>query len=625
MIKNFVLIGNQNSGKTTLFNKLTGSNQKVGNWAGVTVEKKEGKYRKDKSIAITDLPGLYSLSFDTIDERVVVDYIKNNEISALINVVDGTNLYRSLKLTLELKKLGIPMVVAINMADELEKKGIEIDFDELSKRLKAPVVSISAIKNKNLEELVKTTKEQSNKKVGDSLYSDFESVEKLLEGCYNYIEQKTITERIDGVLLNKFLGFPIFFAVIFLIYFASINLGGFLGEKIADFFSYLSIITAKNLQKIDTPNFLINLICGAIFNGVGSVVSFLPQVLVLFLFMSILEESGYMARVAFLFDRLFNAVGLSGKSVIPLILSSGCAVTGVMSTKTIETDGERKATLFLAPFMPCSAKLAVFSYLSQILFSGSAIIAVSLYFLSIFSVIIGGVILKKLKIFKKGEDMFVLDMPTFRFPSLRNVYYTLLEKTKDFLFKAGTVIFAVSVIVWGLTNFGFCGYVNGKIEKSFLRVLGGSFEHLFYPLGINGWQIPVSIISSIFAKEAVIETLTYLAIDFSSCFYSPFSAYAFLTFILLSPPCMATLVACKRELKDKKSFLKMLLFQFAFAYIISFLINVIGIIYYKGLLTTAIILVIIIVTTVRVVMYSFKYKCKSCKNCSKCKRRKNER
>ncbi len=625
MIKNFALIGNQNSGKTTLFNNLTGSRQKVGNWAGVTVEKKEGFYRKDKNIKITDLPGLYSLSADTLDERVVTEFLSINPPDVIINVLDGTNLKRGLRLTLELKAKGIPMVVAVNMADELKRKGINLDFDTLSKGLNLPIVPISAIKNYNVDKLIITAvglnKAEKEVSIVDEKSIDDE-IEELIGKSLKTTLKKSFTETIDKVLLNKYLGIPIFFLVMLIIYFVSINLGGLLGEKISLGMQNLSINTAKNLNKIGVSKFLINLICGAIFNGIGTVISFLPQILILFLFMTLLEESGYMSRVAFLFDRLFNYVGLSGKSLIPVILSCGCAVTGTMSTKTIENDGERKSTIILSPFMPCSAKLAVFSFLSELVFSGSALIATSLYFLSILSVILGGLILKKFKIFSKGESVFALDMPVYRFPSLKNLFYVLIEKTKDYLIKAGTVIFAVSVMMWLLTNLGFSGYTNGDIEKSFLKLLGDSFKYIFYPIGIKNWQISVSIISSIFAKEAVIETFSFLCVDIGEVFLTPFSAYAFLVFILLSPPCAATLVACKKELKDNKSFFIMIVFEFVFAYLMATIINLIGVIYYRGWLTTFIISVIILLIFIFSLKAIFKNKCFNCKNCSKCKKEK---
>lgn len=584
---NVALIGNPNCGKTTLFNALTGKYQKVGNFAGVTVEKKEGAYKKDKSVKITDLPGLYSLSADSADERAVTDFLKDSPPQAIINVLDGTNLERNLYLTCELVRLKIPLVLAVNFCDDLDKNGIELFEKELSLLFGVPAVKISALKGRGLEELIseaktaalneKNTESRAEREIPEGAAA-YDFIEKNIGGIIRKKETRAekFTRRADDVLTHKIWGIPIFLLVMTLVYFLSLKIGGAVGEAVAKLFGVAKDGAAAALRASGASEWTVSFLTEAVIKGTGTALSFLPQILVLFLLLSVIEESGYAARIAFDFDRLFRAFGLSGKSLLPLTVSCGCAVTGITASRTIESEGERRATIFLAPMMPCGAKTAVFGWFAAELFGGSAIIASSAYFLSILAVAFFGKILKSLKPFGGLSEEFLLEMPTLRAPSLKDVFFVLWEKTKDFLFKAGTVIFTASVVLWVLKNVGSGGYTRGVAEKSFLYFIGNKLKFVFYPLGFTGWESSVALISGIFAKEAVAETLALLSENPAALFGNGYSAYAFMAFVLLSPPCVSALSVAYGELKSPKLFAFMVFFQFAAAYSVALIINGIG-------------------------------------------------
>ncbi len=625
-MKSIALIGNPNSGKSTLFNLLTGAKQRVGNFTGVTVEKKTGKYKKDKRVEFVDLPGLYSLSGGSLDEKVVIDYFKSQKPTAIINVIDGTNLDRNLYLTCELLNLGIPLVVAVNFCDQLKSNGVYFNATELSKRLGVKVVEISALKNTNIDKLIKqAVNEREIPKPIKSEKGYYSYIDLITKAVINRIPLKSeiISNKIDGVLMHKYLGLPLMFLAVFFTYFLSFRLGGIFSKPIENHFDKFSTNLSILLNAKNVSPWLIDLLCGAVVKGVGGVLGFLPQILILMLFTSVMEESGYSSRIAFNLDRLFRFVGLSGKSVIPLTVSCGCAVTGIMATRNIDGDGERKATVFLSPMMPCSAKTAVFGWFSKVLFNGSAMVATSMYFLSIITVVVSGRILKKFKAFR-GEGNFILEIPTLRTPSIKNISISLLERTKDFLIKAGSVIFLVSLGLWCLKSFGLSGYVGENVSGSFLYSLGNILKYLFYPLGFTSWETAISVISGIFAKEAVIETLEIVSSNATMLFSDKFVAYAFQAFILLSPPCMAALAVARRELKNNKTFCLMMAFQFIVAYLVAFIINVIGkiIIYGNGLILSVFIGIIIAILVVRCVI-RLKKPCKNCdKGVCKCQKKK---
>ncbi len=583
------LIGNPNCGKTTLFNALTGSYQKTGNWTGVTTEQKSGLYKKNKELKIVDLPGLYSLNTSSDDERVVLDYLKLNKPKLLINIVDGTNLERNLYLTCELADLNIPTVIAVNMCDELAKNNIDLSIENLKNLFDVPVVPISAIKGTNLDKLISVATKSKNRLKRPNLAKY--QANSLIERRYKFLEDnisqiiknnktknKIVSDKIDKVILNKFLCLPIFFLVLSVIYYLSIKIGGSFGEKVLISFNNLATHIKVQFLLKDIPIGLTNFICDAIFISLGSIFSLLPQILILFALLCVLEQSGYSARIAFVFDKIFSYFGLSGKSIVPMMVSCGCTVAGINATRTIESKRERRATIFLSPFMPCGAKMAVFGYFAYAFFNGNAFIASSMYFVSIICIVIFGAILNKLKLLGDDGGGFILEIPTLRLPSIKDVWCVLKEKTKDFILKVGTTILMLSIVLWVLKSFGFSGYVNDRIESSFLYSVGNFIKFIFYPLGFSSWQTSVSIICGIFAKEGIVETLHLISASPQNLFNNGFSAYAFMCFILLSPPCVSALITAKKELVSKKLFVFMLCFQFISAYIVAFIVNLVGII-----------------------------------------------
>ncbi len=630
MNNEIALVGNPNCGKTTLFNVLTGTYQKVGNWTGVTIDKKQGVYKKDKTIKIVDLPGLYSLRSTAIDEKLSIDYLLKSPPKLIINVVDGTNLERNLLLTLELLTLKIPVVVAVNFFDQLEVNNIKLNVKELSSILNLPVIPISALKNKNLDLLMDLAKSHSlipktpdlTTFIGQTLTQKrFLYIESIIDRVISKKQTKAekITQNIDKIILSKHLGIPIFFLVMTLVYFLSNKIGGFFGGYFVAFFDNVKYSTAKFLQEKCVSQWLISLCCDAIISSIGGITSFLPQILILFALLAIIEESGYSSRIAFLLDRFFRSFGLSGKSILPLTVSCGCTVTGLMATRTIERIDERKMTIFLVPFMPCGAKTAVFAWFSHAFFNGNALVSASLYFLGIICVGVFGRLLKKFKAFNTDEGSFLMEMPVLRTPSIKDVFFVLKEKVKEFVTKAGLIVFAVSVFLWLLKSVGTSGYVGDNIERSFLFSVGNALKYIFYPIGVKGWEASVALIAGAFAKEAVVESLNLLSNDINTIFSAKYSVYAFMAFILLSPPCVASLATAKQELGGFKPFILMVVFQFFVAYAVALLINSIGFVIcnFLGLLLSIIIAIIILIITIFAIKKLKKCNCTDCGGCKK--------
>ena len=627
--KELCLVGNPNCGKTTLFNLLTGAYQKVGNWAGVTVDKKQGFLRNDKRVKITDLPGLYSLSPNSPDEAVVTEFLKTFT-GVIVNVIDGTSLERSLFLTLSLLRLGLPMVVGINMMDQLKKEKAKLNLGEISKFLGVPVFEISAKRNQNVDKLINTALTLKNSVLATKKENPFISattsklhqmIEDRMESFISKTEysSKTRTEKIDRVLTHELYGTLIFFAVMFFVYAVSLKLGGALGDRLGIGIGKFGELAAKLLVNLGVKYPVVDLLVNAVIKGIGSVLTFLPHLLILFFFMTLLEESGYTARVSLIFDKFFSRLSLSGKSVIPFVLSCGCTVAGIEASKVIENSKERELTVLLASFLPCGAKTAVFGWFSLVFFNGSALIALSLYVIS-FAVIY--LVAKVYTLLKKTEKepVFILELPVFRTPSIKSVAIVLMNKTKEFLIKSGTVIFAVSIMVWTLTNFGFNGYTNGVSEQSFLYLIGNGIKYLFYPLGFYSWQSSVSLLSGVLAKEAVVETMEILSKYPNELFNNGFSVYAFMVFALLSPPCVASISVAVRELGSVKKVLKMILIELAIAYGVALIINLVGII--LSLSIGLILSTIIGIITGIGLLFSLKeiIKAKYCANCVNCRR-----
>ena len=670
------LAGNPNTGKTTLFNSLTGSNQYVGNWPGVTVEKKEGKLKGHKDITIADLPGIYSLSPYTLEEVVARNYLLNEKPNAIINIIDGTNLERNLYLTTQILELGIPVVIAVNMADVIAKSGDILDFDNLSKTLGCPVVEISALKSTGIDNLVAkavaaaqsgaTLKslhdfdpkiEDALKKIGDSLtqvseatrrwYSIkiFERDEKILnqlslpdsqmktfEGIiaavekeqdddaesiitterYSYIakiidrcykkrnkNKVTLSDKIDRIVTNRILALPIFAIIMFVVYYISIsNIGKTISDWINDtlFGEIIQPGVSDFLTNIGCAKWLIGLVSDGIIAGVGSVIGFLPQMLLLFFFLAFLEGCGYMARIAFVMDRIFRKFGLSGKSFIPILVGTGCGVPGVMASRTIESEHDRRMTVMTTTFIPCSAKVPVIALIAGSLFNGAAWVGPSAYFVGMAAIIISGIMLKKTALFAGDPTPFVIELPPYHMPTAGSIFRSMLERSTSFIKKAGTIILLASILIWLLSNFSFAGGSFGMtddMDSSILAAVGGVIAHIFKPLGFGDWKFASAAITGLIAKENVVNTFGVLfhssaedLVDNSQPIWAalqaaitPLAAYSFLVFNLLCAPCFAAIGAIKREMSSGKWTLIAIGYECIFAYVISLIIYQLGIVF----------------------------------------------
>ena len=660
------LAGNPNSGKTTLFNALTGANQFVGNWPGVTVEKKEGKYKGDKEIKITDLPGIYSLSPYTLEEVVSREYLLNEKVDVILNIVDGSNLERNLYLTTQLLELGIPVVVAINMLDVIEKRGDKVNYVQLSKELGCPVMPISALKNKGIDEVMAKVKESAhrsfeakniydkelnsvldqlshllprsidqhinlfysiklferddkiisslNTKVEDesliqaiekkmdddseSIITDarYSYITKIIKDCYVKANREGLTtsDKIDRFVTNRILALPIFALVMFIVYYVSVtSVGTFVTDWTNDvlFGEMIPPAIEGFLVSINCAAWLQSLILDGIVAGVGAVLGFVPQMLVLFIFLAILEDCGYMARVAFIMDRIFRKFGLSGKSFIPMLIGSGCGVPGIMASRTIESDRDRKMTIMTTTFIPCGAKLPIIALIAGALFDGASWVSPSAYFLGVGAIIVSGIILKKTKLFVGDPAPFVMEMPAYHAPRVLNVLRSMWERGWSFIKKAGTVILLSTIVIWFLQSFGFedSGFAMvDDINNSLLATIGQTFAWIFTPLGWGEWKAAVASITGLVAKENVVATFGQLygfaevaedgveiwgtlAVSFTAL-----SAYSFLAFNLLCEPCFAAMGAMKREMNNAKWTAFAIIYQCVFAYAVALIIYQLG-------------------------------------------------
>ena len=671
MAVKIALAGNPNCGKTTLFNALTGSNQFVGNWPGVTVEKKEGKLKGHKDVVIMDLPGIYSLSPYTLEEVVARNYLIAERPDAILNIVDGTNIERNLYLSTQLMELGIPVIMAVNMMDVVEKSGEKIHTDKLSKKLGCEVVEISALKGTGIKEAAEKavklaesrkaavvthefSKEaediiskveakitgmpeeqkrffaikllEKDDKINDMMTSvpsvsaeikemedkfddDTESI--ITNERYVYIssiigecvtknskEKLTTSDKIDRIVTNRWLALPIFAVVMFIVYYVSVTtVGTFVTDWTNDvlFGEIIPPAIESGLNAIGCADWLQGLILDGIVAGVGAVLGFVPQMLVLFIFLAFLESCGYMARVAFIMDRIFRKFGLSGKSFIPMLIGSGCGVPGVMASRTIENDRDRKMTIMTTTFVPCGAKLPIIAMIAGAFFGNSGWVATSAYFVGIAAIICSGIILKKTKMFAGDPAPFVMELPAYHWPTVSNVLRSMWERGWSFIKKAGTIILLSTIVLWFLMSFGWESGSFGMVEElnnSILASIGSAIAWIFAPLGWTqageGWKMAVAAITGLIAKENVVATFGMLygfaevAEDGAEIWgnlaaaMTPIAAYGFLVFNLLCAPCFAAMGAIKREMNNAKWFWFAIGYQCGLAYVVSLCIYQIG-------------------------------------------------
>ena len=667
------LAGNPNCGKTTLFNALTGSNQFVGNWPGVTVEKKEGKLKGHKDVTIMDLPGIYSLSPYTLEEVVARNYLINEMPDAIINIVDGTNLERNLYLSTQIMELGIPVVMAINMMDLVQKSGNKIHIDKLSKKLGCEVVEISALKGtgimkaaekaisaaqskkktipvhefaQDVEDAIKSVENkltgtvaeaqkrffaikliekddkivEQMKSVPDVSYEvkaledkfddDTESIitneryvyiSSIIGQCYTKSskgKKLTTSDKIDRIVTNRWLALPIFAVVMWVVYYVSVTTVGTIVTDWTNDVLFGEIIppaVESALEAVNCAAWLQGLILDGIVAGVGAVLGFVPQMLVLFLFLAFLESCGYMARVAFIMDRIFRKFGLSGKSFIPMLIGSGCGVPGVMASRTIENDRDRKMTIMTTTFVPCGAKLPIIAMIAGAFFNNSGWVATSSYFVGIAAIICSGIILKKTKMFAGEPAPFVMELPAYHWPTVGNILRSMWERGWSFIKKAGTIILLSTIVLWFLMGFGWEGGSFGMVEElnnSILAKIGSAIAWIFAPLGWTkageGWKMAVAAVTGLIAKENVVATFGMLfgfaevAEDGAEIWgnlaqvMTPIAAYGFLVFNLLCAPCFAAMGAIKREMNNTKWFWFAIGYQCGLAYVVSLCIYQIG-------------------------------------------------
>ena len=675
------LAGNPNCGKTTMFNALTGANQYVGNWPGVTVEKKEGKLKNQKDVTVTDLPGIYSLSPYTLEEVVSRDYLLKEKPDVIIDLVDATNIERNLYLATQLLEIGIPVVIALNMVDLLKKNNIHINVKGLSSALGCPIVETSALKGTGLKEVVDEaikcanqhrvpSKQMEFPKAVEKAVNEIESLVpaniseenkrwyavKLLErdskvkeglnlpasaqskieeiasnlekaedddtesivtdGRYQYIQKvvsanvkrsgnkMTVSDKIDRIVTNRILGLPIFILTMFIVYYVSVTT---VGTMVTDwtndsFVGTIQGVVADGLSGAGVADWLVSLVSDGIIGGLGAVLGFVPQMAILFLFLSILEDCGYMVRIAFVMDRVFRHFGLSGKSFIPLLISSGCGIPGIMASKTIEADNDRRLTIMTATFIPCGAKLPVIALMGGIMtayvtgdYVAAGFITPLMYFIGVVAVLVSAIILKKTKPFSGKPAPFVMELPQYHIPSAKTVLLHVWERLKGFIIKAGTILFLATVIMWVLSSIGTTGSGIGFVEDSndsIMAILGGILAPIFAPLGFGKWQPVAASISGFSAKESIVSTMGVLAnvagddaedtmivgAAIKAWFPTAVAAFSFLLFNLLDSPCLAAISTMAHEMQSRKWFWFAILFQNIFAYVVTLCVYQIGLV-----------------------------------------------
>lgn len=582
-MKTVALLGNPNVGKTTLFNSLTGSNQRVGNWAGVTVDKKEGFFG---NIKIVDLPGIYALDTYSNEEKVSKQFLESDEVDVILNIIDASNINRNLYLTTQLKQFKKPIILAINMIDVAEKKGINIDYTKLSDLLHVKVVPIIASKEEGIDTIKDVLESDVFLTPNDNIEFHFKDeketykfIDSTLEKCNtNYKNDKNlIKDRLDNFLLNPWLAYPIFLTLMALMFQVTF---AWVGQPLSDMLDALlndSLLPLVSDALSSTSPWFQSLIVDGIISGVGGIVVLLPIILSLFACISILEDSGYMARVAFIMDKLMRKMGLSGKAFIPMIVGFGCTVPAIMSARTLESEKDRKLTALLVPLMSCNARLPVYAIFAATFFPNYVgLVVAGLYLLGVILAFILGIIFKN-TIFKKDEEPFIIELPEYKKPSLKNISKQVWEKGKGFLIKAGTIIFAMSVVIWFLSNFNFTGMVD--VNDSILASIGNVIAPIFAPLGFGNWQSSVSLLTGLLAKETVVASMGIIfSGDLSQVlplYFNSVSSLSFLVFVLLYTPCISVLGAMKKEYGTKFTLFSVT-YQLILAWVVSFLVFNIG-------------------------------------------------
>ncbi|WP_017415962.1 ferrous iron transport protein B [Clostridium tunisiense] len=583
-MKTIALLGNPNVGKTTLFNALTGSNQYVGNWAGVTVEKKEGYLGKD--IKIVDLPGIYAMDTFSNEEKVSKEFLTDGNVDLIVNIVDGSKLERNLYLTSQLTQFNKPILLIVNMIDVAKAKGIDINFQKLSKELGVTIMPISASKGTGIEALKNFIGKNDYNSLDLSINKKHNFLKMNEKETYAYIENLlktsivgkkdntiTTTEKIDKLVLNKFLAYPIFLGLLFLIFKFTFEWVGGPLQEVLDGFVGGTLVSWIQIPLANSSAWFQSLIIDGIIGGVGSVIVFLPIILALFLGITFLEDSGYMARAAFIMDKLMRKLGLSGKAFIPLIMGFGCSVPGIMAARTLESEKDRKLTSLIVPFMSCNARLPVYGLFTAALFTANeALVILGLYLLGISVAFIIALIFKN-TLFKKDEEPFIIELPEYKLPELKNLLIHTWEKGKGFLKKAGTLIFSISVIVWFLSNFNMGGMTD--INTSFLSSIGRFINPIFTPLGFASWENSVALLTGLMAKEVVVGTLGVLytgdLVAQIAANFTTITGLSFLVFTLLYTPCVSVIATMKKEFGGKFALFSVV-YQFIVAWIVAFLV-----------------------------------------------------
>ena len=631
---NVALFGNPNVGKTTIFNLLTGSNQYVGNWPGVTIEKKEGYLNKD--IKIVDLPGIYAMDTFSNEEKVSKSFLENEDVDVILNIVDASNLSRNLYLTTQLMKYNKPIILLLNMLDLADSKDIKIDYDKLADELGIQIVPIIAKKKsgtENIEQVIRNSVNLKTNYIEDfgNESQTYEKIDSILDRCTidNSKNKKTITDKIDNIVLNPILAYPIFIGILFLLFRFTFDwVGGPLQDLSTELIENYIIAPVDGLL-VHSSAWFRSLIVDGILGSLGGTLPFFPLIFVLFLGISLFEDSGYMSRAAFLMDKIMSKVGLSGKAFIPMVMGMGCASPAIMATRTLESEKDRKITALIAPLMSCGAKLPIYALFIRIFFKkNAAIVTTSLYLLGIVVAILVALILNK-TVYKTELEPFVLELPEYRVPTLNALLKNAWNKSKGFLYKVVTVMFFMSVLIWAMSSFNFGGFTE-DINTSFLAYLGKLMTPIFAPLGFADWRISVALITGLGAKEVVVNTILILFGNLNSgiaVVFTVVTAYTFLVFCALYTPCIATLATMRKEYGNKMM-LASLLYQFGVAWIVGFVVNFVGSLIVFGttgvtILQFASFIIVVILTAIFLNYYSKNNKLKSvhcdCSSCpSKC-------